>query len=61
MSSSTASCAVRAKLDFWYSYLNAWELYSNQWGVEKKSADNSVELKELEKVPDIPETGPLLV
>jgi len=30
-------------------------------GVEKKSADNSLELKELEKVPDIPETGPLLV
>jgi hypothetical protein len=29
--------------------------------VEKKSEDNSLELKELEKEPGIPETGPLLV
>jgi hypothetical protein len=48
MSSSSASCAVKATLGFWYSYLNAWELYSGLWEVERKSAANFLELKELE-------------
>jgi hypothetical protein len=45
MSSSSASCAVRATLGFWFSYLNAWELYSGQCEVERKSVANSLELK----------------
>jgi hypothetical protein len=48
MSSSSASCAVKATLGFWYSYLNAWKLYSGLWEVERKSAANFLELKELE-------------
>jgi hypothetical protein len=39
---------VRATLGFRYGYLNAWELYSGQGQVERKSAANSMELKELE-------------
>jgi hypothetical protein len=36
MSSSAASCAVKATLGFWYSYLNAWELYFRSLGGRKK-------------------------
>jgi hypothetical protein len=47
-SSSSASCAAKATLGFWYNYLNAWELYSGLREVERKSAANFLELKKLE-------------
>ena len=45
-------CAVKATLDFKLGYLNAWELEWGQYWVERKSADNLMEIKGFEECVD---------